>query len=587
MPVIPAYRPRYTIPGESGNAQQDVGSAGVVGNAIAQFGKTGMAATEDISNILIQRDQKLKAQADTNLAAQKGNDFDNDWLDASVEIKKQYQGNDAAAVMDLTREYFRTARERFAVPDNEKVNSNVQRHLLVRESQSLTAMAAYQAEQIAQAATNTRAYSLETSEKEAQTLPDTNLSSAKQSYVNTLEAQKANGSISQEKYNLLKLEGISRINTAALISENAYNPVGALAKFKLLKQDKESFTAEAHKLLTDKLEVSAERRISMDAATEVFKSNPGATTEAMEDQLKARKDLTPVGLEQSISQLRGMVAVRHADQERDRVNYSNQMYAQLAGRARERGGPEGINLPSDIRDDQFATWVQKDPVAAQKWQDNTRREQDYLSNQVKAETRAVEAEKRNKRVEAAAIRQEALQAQQEKRYQQTENAARLSMDSDALKKANLEYLAGAGDISWSQAKDLAKEQAKIDPIRSEKFKQAYSILKKANIVKTFDKDPLKAQARSSEYIGLLQAYTKNHGDDADYDPVKFTNDELLKPAATGIIENVLSFMGISGKPMETEKNADLREKAGPPAASITKIINGKSYIKQNGKWFEQ
>ena len=565
MPVIPAYRPRYTIPGESGNAQQDVGSAGVVGNAIAQFGKTGMAATEDISNILIQRDQKLKAQADTNLAAQKGNDFDNDWLDASVEIKKQYQGNDAAAVMDLTREYFRTARERFAVPDNEKVNAHVQGHLLARENQALTDMASYQSGQLKVAATNVRNYSLETSMKEAQLTPG-NVGDAIATYQKLIDAQLANGSISAEEYAIHKREGVSKIREANIESVLASDPVTAMGIYSAVKNDLTTGTQER---LEKVLKPSVTRQTALSEATVIYKANPNAPLEKQIDTIKARKDLSPEMIELGIQHLKDQVAVAHADKERDRIQTNTAMYQKVAEANLARKG-NGLNKLSDLSSADQSVWSAKDPVAYNAWADGVRRDTDY-------QLRVKKADEQSDRLLANDIKRERL-AEQSSRV--------TTLLVAGIENADLTAELGSGRISNEQFNVLKSKQAAEEKPYND---QLASILKKIPQVIPAallldPKNKNEVQVWVQKYQDLLK--TKANNLKGDPNRQEKLTEYFDKYIATEMVTSVFALDSTDRQ----SKFKEAQKVAGPlPAKGAkpeTKTIGGKTYTKTNGKWFE-
>ena len=295
MPGIPVYQRKMSIPSEGPNVLQDVGSAGLVGNAVAQFGKIGMNAADNLGDVLWRRDQELKNQTNTNLAVQKGAEADNDWLDTSIAIKNQYQGNDASAVMDLTKEYFKAAKERFAVPDNEKVNAHVQGHLLARENQALSGMASYQAGQIQVAATNVRNYTLETSMKEAQLTPE-NVGTAIATYQKAIDSQLANGSISAEEYAIHKRDGVSKIREANIESVLATDPVSAQTIFNAVKNDLKTDTQER---LGKQLDVVVKKKLQEEkemtayaTASEAWPDAKKAMVEVLKPEFMKKHGLT-------------------------------------------------------------------------------------------------------------------------------------------------------------------------------------------------------------------------------------------------------------------------------------------------------
>ncbi len=99
MPVIQPYVRKMSITGEGPNALQDVGSAGMVGNAIAQFGKTAMNVTDNLADMIIRRDAQLKAQDNVDAAEKAGVEI-NATLRAAEENYKT-EGNKFDTLGDL------------------------------------------------------------------------------------------------------------------------------------------------------------------------------------------------------------------------------------------------------------------------------------------------------------------------------------------------------------------------------------------------------------------------------------------------------------------------------------------------------
>ncbi len=98
MQKIPTYERRMSIPGTSPNVEQDIGSAGIVGNAIAKFGQTGMIASEEVSKTLARR----QAEEDNIKLA----DLRNQYVKSSIDYEAQNlekRGKDAFGIVDQAK----------------------------------------------------------------------------------------------------------------------------------------------------------------------------------------------------------------------------------------------------------------------------------------------------------------------------------------------------------------------------------------------------------------------------------------------------------------------------------------------------
>ena len=105
MPVIPTYKRQVSIPGESGNVMQDVGSAGVVGASIAQLGKTGMAVADNLGDLIIRRDAELKKQNDAMAVLKTQNAIDTDTraFKQTYDADANKSDTDPAGLQDFTK----------------------------------------------------------------------------------------------------------------------------------------------------------------------------------------------------------------------------------------------------------------------------------------------------------------------------------------------------------------------------------------------------------------------------------------------------------------------------------------------------
>lgn len=582
MPVIPAYRPRYTIPGESGNAQQDVGSAGVVGNAIAQFGKVGMNAADNLGDALWRRDQELKTQATDNLLIQKGAELNNEALNFEQEYKKTYRGTDAAGSIQKVSDFTKQLGEKYAIEGNEKANIKIKQHLLALDNNLKNSLSSYEAQEIKAASTNTRNFDLESSLKMSQQgqvdLALVNL--ALVNYQRTLDTQLGNKSISAEEYAILKKTGVSKIREANIESVLAADPVRAQAVFNSVKNE---LTTDTQERLEKVLKPSVTRQTGMDIGTAVFKADTTGSLEKMIDTVKA-KEITPESKEIAIAAVKDQWNVRKADETRVATEAKESVLKILNPIARERG--DGTNKQSDLTPAQWADLEQKNPDFAKTLQDSMRRERDYLENQAKAEARAVEAEKRSNRQEAAAARQEIRQARQEKRYEQAENESAILLDPNFAKR-DIAADYALKRIDTSQYLKLKGLQEKADPVKSDTFKRALSRVTAgtalADSVGLKGSDAVEVAVWKQKYGDLVKAFAYNNYDKPDFDAkmTEFVEKNVLSEMVTSLFS--LDSTDRQRKFKEAQKVAGEL----PAKGTETKIIGGKAYTKRDGKWFEQ
>ena len=148
MPVIPIYKPQYTVPGESGNVPQDMGSAAAVGNAIAGLGKAGMTAADNVGELILRRDIELKTQATDNLLIQKGAEINNEALTFEQDYKKTYRGTDAAGSIQKVSDFTKALGEKYAIEGNEKANIKIKQHLLALDNNLKNSLSSYEAQEI-------------------------------------------------------------------------------------------------------------------------------------------------------------------------------------------------------------------------------------------------------------------------------------------------------------------------------------------------------------------------------------------------------------------------------------------------------
>lgn len=577
MPVIPTYTRKMSIAGEGPNALQDVGSAGIVGNAVAQFGKVAMNAADNLGDVLWRRDQELKAQATDNLLIQKGAELNNEALTFEQEYKKNYRGTDATGSIQKVSDFTKTLGEKYAIEGNEKANIKVKQHILALDNNLKNSLSSYEAQEIKVASTNTRNYDLESSLKMSQ---QGQVDLALVNYQKTLDTQLGNKSISAEEYAILKKTGVSKIREANIESVLAADPVSAQAVFNSVKNE---LTTDTQERLEKVLKPSVTRQTGMDVGTAVFKADTTGSLEKMIDTVKA-KEITPESKEIAIAAVKDQWNVRKADETRVATEAKEGVLKILNPIARERG--DGTNKQSDLTPAQWSDLEQKNPDFAKTLQDSMRRERDYLENQAKAEARAVEAEKRSNRQEAAAARQEIRQARQEKRYEQAENESAILLDPNFAKR-DIAADYALKRIDTSQYLKLKGLQEKADPVKSDTFKRALSRVTAgtalADSVGLKGSDAAEVAVWKQKYGDLVKAFAYNNYDKPDFDAkmTEFVEKNVLSEMVTSLFS--LDSTDRQGKFKEAQKVAGEL----PAKGTETKIIGGKAYTKRDGKWFEQ
>ena len=60
MPTIPLYQRKQSIPGEAQAVPANIGAAGIVGESIAGLGRTGLAVTNEIVNVIARRNEEMR-----------------------------------------------------------------------------------------------------------------------------------------------------------------------------------------------------------------------------------------------------------------------------------------------------------------------------------------------------------------------------------------------------------------------------------------------------------------------------------------------------------------------------------------------
>lgn len=106
MPKIELYQRRISIPGEAPAVPANIGAAGMVGEAIAGLGRTGLAVTSEIVNVIARRNEEMRQQnnAFAVLKAQNSIDEDTRAFKQSYDIEAKKGDLDPGGLMKFTTE---------------------------------------------------------------------------------------------------------------------------------------------------------------------------------------------------------------------------------------------------------------------------------------------------------------------------------------------------------------------------------------------------------------------------------------------------------------------------------------------------
>lgn len=106
MPQIPIYQRRVSITGEGTGVLQNVGAAGIVGEAMTRLGAVGQQETAEWTNIIARRNEELWRQnnAFAVLKAQNGIDDDVRAFRQTYDIEAKKGDRDPGALMEFTKE---------------------------------------------------------------------------------------------------------------------------------------------------------------------------------------------------------------------------------------------------------------------------------------------------------------------------------------------------------------------------------------------------------------------------------------------------------------------------------------------------
>ena len=106
MPKIELYQRRISIPGEAQAVPANIGAAGIVGESIADLGRTGLAVTSEIVNVIARRNEEMRKQnnAFAVLKAQNSIDADTRAFKQSYDVEAKKSDFDPGSLMKFTSE---------------------------------------------------------------------------------------------------------------------------------------------------------------------------------------------------------------------------------------------------------------------------------------------------------------------------------------------------------------------------------------------------------------------------------------------------------------------------------------------------
>jgi hypothetical protein len=231
MPKIPTYERRYLPPGQSGNVQTDVGSAGIVGNAIQKAGNTGLAIAEEYSDVIARNQEKIKKQDADNTILTIGAAVDKDHYDfMASELGKE--GTDAYDALDRVKKYSEDAVKKHTDGiEDPYISQKIKEHVNSRTSSAMSTLAHHQANQRTIVRDKAISLTLETTVKDSYAGIDP-LPTHIERFTRAVMAQVANGSRSESNAEELLMKGRSAIAEAYLDGIVNRSPAAAMEMIK-------------------------------------------------------------------------------------------------------------------------------------------------------------------------------------------------------------------------------------------------------------------------------------------------------------------------------------------------------------------
>jgi len=477
-----------SIPGEASNAMQDVGSAGIVGAAVAGLGKSVMRVADDTNDMIVRRDIELKKQRDDAILIDKGAQINDDVLTFEQNYKKENKGQLAFASQETVNAYLPSLIEKYKTGDDAldlKLNQHIQAH----GSNLKTHLAGYEAQELKNYSADARTLDFETSKKMAQ---NGDVAQAVINYKKTLDTQKANYSLSDEDHQIEMKKGISGIYEAYINELVIKDPVSARKVFEVAKKDLLTDTQEK---LEKVIKPAVTQRLGTDAGVEIFKADITGKLEAMTDAVRAKK-LEPDAEKVAISQVKELYHERKIDEDTSKKAVFDEVYSILEKASTSGGGR--LNRQSDIPNSVLLRMRAADPKLTMEIEDRIAREQRQQANINKAEVRAAIAEKKQ---------------------EQSLNAT-LLLGSPDLQDVNLMELKQTGKISKEGYVQLLNAQEKNNPVNRASVKNLWNKINTGTALRKSLKLGANEEnivaVKKAEYSQILNAWAYNHRDDPNF-----------------------------------------------------------------------
>lgn len=580
MPIIPSYERKYTIPGEGPNVQQDIGSAGIVGNAMAAF---GAQATE----VIAKRGMELQKQKQDAILIEKGAQISDEVLNFELAFEKENKGAAAGGSVGRASSFTSSLFGRYKTGDA-VIDNKLQEHISALDYRLKTKLASHEATELKNYSTAVRALDYETSRKLAQ---NGQVDLALINYKKTLDVQRANNTLSEEEYKIEQIKstsGLLEAHITALISDD---PVSAQKVFEVVKKD---LLADTVKSLEASIKPAVIRRKGTDIGTAIFKEDTTGSLERMHDKLMELKlDVETERIADGA--ITALFNKRKVDKDTNEKAVFGKAAEYLTNTSRQGGGR--LNTLSDIPNDVWVEMTKVDPIKASQVVN-------HIMSEQRQQARLNAAESRD---EQRLIKAEIDAEKAAKRETQTANANLLFADPKLLDDTHLPSLLATGSISPQQFQTLTAVQQRNDPLKSNEAARAIKALDNAKTKKLFSRDNDAENIKKwSEYTDLLHRFILNNPNE---DPNEFVNDKILKPVKIDFVRWAIDVASI-GTPgtdaAKSAKMAELTKLAGPaikrrvspalmdekPPASehkgrvITDTATGKR-LQSNGKeWVE-
>ncbi len=544
---IPFYQRRVSIPGEAQSVPEPIGSAGIVGEAIQKFGQQGQAFGAE----LVQTAARLERQKEDAMLIEAGSKINDAFITFRTDYEKNNKGLAATGSQQKASDFTATLFDQYKIDGNERYNNEIRKHIAAQDHVLKNHLAAYEAAQIKDYSKDARSLDLESSKKMAQT-GDYNL--ALINYQKTLDAQKANGSLSEQDHQIETLKGKSDIAEAYIRSRD---PIGAKTAFDLLKGD---LLADVREKIEPHIKAAAAQRSGLDIGTDVFKGNPNASVMEMTDKIRAMK--LDVEVEKvAVGQVKELKVEQKADEQMKENDALDKISTYLLGKTK---ATKGYIMPSHLSGPAWEEFKAASPKKALEMQD---------------------AAERNIRTLSIQNKQDKMAALQLKKMQEDENADNILKD-DNFRTRDIRRDYVTGKIGISQFKTLTEIQDKMDPLKHDAVKAALNKINTGKgLVKALNlENENEIAVWKLKYTDLVKQFAVKNAGEADFD--KKLNEFMEKSVLSDMVTSWFSLdeTDRQRKFQEAQKAAGVKPIAGQAKNRIGTSGGKPVYDLGNGKW---